>query len=113
MGKLANIRKQINSGQPVQHHHVVEQGQKVCNKMKAQCQDDSDSEEEDHVWKPVSMDLKDRQVVIDSLTDEQFDWSKLSKDGKESNSNFHEWVDHIGSVLYKIHVKKNDDDIFE
>jgi hypothetical protein len=113
MGKLADIRKQINSGQPVQHHHVVEQSQKVCNKMKGECQDDSDSEEEDRVWKPVSMELKDRQVVIDSINEGDYDWSKLSKDGKESNINLHQWIDHIGSVMYTIHVKKNDNEIFE
>lgn len=113
MGKLKNIRQQVSAGQPVKAHQVIEESQKRCEQMKGQACDQSDSEEEDHVWKPVSLDLKDRKVVIDSINDELYDWSKMTKDGKESNFNFHGWVDSIAGQLYTIHVKNHDNELFE
>jgi hypothetical protein len=110
---IKDVKKQLTGMKPLQHHEVVQETQKRCEQMKGQECGESDSEEEDHVWKPVSLDLKDRKVVIDSINDEQYDWSKMTKDGKESNFNFHGWVDSIAGQLYTIHVKNHDNELFE
>lgn len=109
---IKNIRKQISAGQPVKSHHVMEESQKVCQKMKGEITDDMDSEEENHIWQAVSMDLKDVKSTMQTLNDDEFDWSKHTSDGKQSNRNFKEWVDSITKEIYSKQKKENDDLIF-
>lgn len=75
--------------------------------------DDSDSEEEDRVWTAVSDSLSDVKGVISSLNDDEKDWNKSSSDGKESNKNFHEWLDSVMKKYHKIQKDKDDEELFE
>lgn len=108
---IKNIRKQLTTSQPVKVHQVMENSQKVCEKAKGELCDDSE-EEEDRVWRPSNMTVNGRKIVIDTINDDDYDWNKLTKEGKESNANFHGWVDSIAGQLYSIHLKNTDEDVF-
>lgn len=110
MPGIKSIKKNIATGQVNQ---VIEQYDKRCDVVKGVACGDSESEEEDHVWQPISLDLKDRKKVIDTLNDEEFEWNKGTKDGKESHKNFKEWLYTMGDMLFEIHKKNNDNDIFD
>ena len=112
MAGIKSIKKQICKGQPIKQSDIVDIGNKKCQEIRGLPHDDSDSEEEDHIWKPVSLDLKDRTKVIDSLVDDVFEWNKNSKDGKESHKNFNEWLLKISDDIFSHHKKNADEDIF-
>ena len=73
---------------------------------------DSDSEEEDHVWKTNDTSLKGVRNVIDTLVDPVYEWNKQSSDGKKSMDNFIGWLDAISDQIYQHYKKNNDEDIF-
>lgn len=108
---IKGVREQLLAGGYV--NHELQKQEKKVMKQKEIVVDDSDSEEEDRVWTAVSDSLSDVKGVISSLNDDEKDWSKSSADGKESNSNFHEWLDTIMKKYHKIQKDKDDEDLFQ
>ena len=112
MTKIKNIKNNLLVNQPVKVSDVMAHNDSVCHKVKGIDNDISDSDEEDHIWKASDMTLKGIKSVISSLSDKNFEWSKGSKDGKESNKNFNEWLDCIMDQLHNDKKKNDDQDIF-
>jgi len=112
MTKIKNIKQNLLIGQPVKSHQVMSKNEVVSNNIKGIENDNSDSEEENHIWTAKDTDLKSIKSVITTLTDDNFDWSKHSSDGKQSNKNFVEWLDAIMDKLHDDQKKNDDKDIF-
>lgn len=102
---IKNIKKNLINGN-VQHNKVIDDCNKRCNDIKFGA-DDSDSEEESHIWTAKDDSLKGIKGVIETLKDEEFYWDN-SSDGKQSHKNFKEWLDSVCLKLYDL--KKNDND---
>ena len=113
MSAMKKIRQQVASGQPLKMNNVIDEGNKKCQQVKGVCTDETDSEEDDRIWKYIDDSLKGVKNTIESLKDPEFDWSHVTIDGKESHKNFKNWLDSVCGKLYDVHKKNNDDEIFE
>ena len=113
MTKIKSIKQNLLIGQPIKSSEVMAKNELVSQSIKGnENPEPNEDEEEDHVWTAKDDDLKSIKSVIATLNDPNFDWSKSSKDGKQSNKNFEAW---LCSVMDKLHLdrkKLDDQDIF-
>ena len=112
MTKIKNIKNNLLVNHPAKCSDVMAKNDVVSQKVKGIELDESDSDEEDKVWKASDTTLKGIKSVITSLSDKNFEWSKCCKDGKESNKNFINWLDGIMDQLHSDKKKNDDQDIF-
>ena len=71
----------------------------------------SDSEDDENVWEPSSMSIKDIKKVIKSMNEDPEQWKNENR--KKSNENVSNYIDEISESLYKEQVAKDDKDVFE